>query len=813
MKTAVLLLAGMLILPSVVVGSDFGVLSITSPPDTVRQHSLNVPVALVHAAQGNADTEMVHVHLRIGSSYLAVDSARLAPGDSHVFSFVPVWQAESLGAVSARCSLLVQDADPTNNVLTKAVTVLAQRRDFAAAVIMAPTPIVRIGDGVVPLVLIRANNSNPQPETVAARLRIGTSYTDTVRRRLNPGESAQFPFKLWHASTLGTFPVRCSLLVHDSVPANDTLSRNVAVLARLVDFAAEAMTTVPSVVHVTNLVTPVVTVHAADGNPQPKMVTTRVWIGASFTDTARMLVPPGAHVTYQFKQWHAESLGTFQYRCSLMVHDSFAANDTNRIPITVYPKGADFSVVSVTSPPDSVPLDSQVVPTALVHAAVYNESESVSVRLRIGSAYDDTAKAAIPAGQTQQVTFPTWQAQPLGVTTARCTLLTSDNDSTNDTSSKQVHVVQRGQPGGPPVVLWTRTFPKGCRTEGSWVAQTSDRGYIVAGTWRPDGESFDFYLVKTDSLGFLEWDRPLGVGPVAWASSGGLTRDGGYVIVGRKQDPEHSWALLAKVDSQGHSQWNRTFEADTALGELVGFSVQQTRDGGYIVGGFSGFEGAYLIKTDSDGNTTWQRVFRDGYGLTYMASMLPVRQTSDGGYIIGTERDSVLRLVKTDSLGTRQWERQYPGLGVREGVSVQQTQDSGYIVTGVGTSPSRESDEGDIYLLKTNSAGEFQWKRAFGGPHLDNGRWVTQTSDGGYLVAGITNVTGAEYGSDGYLVKTNSQGNALWTKVIGAPDAYDQANCVQQTADGGYVVTGWMGMRVSDQGYLYLMRLAPTCRK
>ena len=96
---------------------------------------------------------------------------------------------------------------------------------------------------------------------------------------------------------------------------------------------------------------------------------------------------------------------------------------------------------------------------------------------------------------------------------------------------------------------------------------------------------------------------------------------------------------------------------------------------------------------------------------------------------------------------------------------------------------------------------------------MDNGRWVTQTSDGGYLVAGITNVTGAEYGSDGYLVKTNSQGNALWTKVIGAPDAYDQANCVQQTADGGYVVTGWMGMRVSDQGYLYLMRLAPTCRK
>lgn len=367
----------------------------------------------------------------------------------------------------------------------------------------------------------------------------------------------------------------------------------------------------------------------------------------------------------------------------------------------------------------------------------------------------------------------------------------------------------------PPAIQWLRTFPKGTRTQGCWVAQTDDGGYVAAGTWRPDNESFDFYLLKTDSVGTLLWDKPLGVGPVAWARSGGLTADGGCILTGLKQERSPR-ALLAKCNAQGDTQWCRLFEADSAH-DLEGFSVQQTRDGGYVVGGYADFRGIYLIKTDSAGHTEWQRVFREGFGITY-SGLLPVRQTMDGGYIVGTARDTVLRLMKTDTAGNVQWDRTYAGQGVSGAYELEQTRDHGYAVTGVGSSPSRPSDQGDAYLLKTDASGSVQWKRTFGGQLLDYGLWVSQTSDGGFILAGVTNRTTAEHTGDGYLVRTDSAGNVVWTRVIGEPGQEDYALCAKQTTNGGYIVTGWMGFgsRIQGefyQGHLYLMKLAPESRK
>ncbi len=380
-----------------------------------------------------------------------------------------------------------------------------------------------------------------------------------------------------------------------------------------------------------------------------------------------------------------------------------------------------------------------------------------------------------------------------------------------------------GYAANPPAVQWIKTFPKGTRTQGAWVGQTGDGGYVVAGTWRPNNESFDFYLVKTDSLGNLQWDKTLGIGPVAWVYSGGLTDDGGYLLVGQKQDSRHSWGLLVKTDSLGNIQWSKDFEPErqSEHSELALSSVQQTRDRGYIVGGYGGggdLLAAYLIKTDSIGNVEWRRVFSWGYKYGYYVRVLPVHQTSDGGYIIGTIRDSVLRLIKTDTAGNMQWERVFPGKGVGGGDAVQQTQDGGYIATGIGRSSNPESNRADVYLLKTDASGNFQWKKTYGGPDLDNGRWVTQTSDGGYLVAGITNGTGAEYSGDGYLVRTDSAGNLIWAKVIGEPNQLDMALCAQETSDGGYIVTGWAGFGSEVQGrfyqgHLYLLKLAPEGRR
>ena len=361
----------------------------------------------------------------------------------------------------------------------------------------------------------------------------------------------------------------------------------------------------------------------------------------------------------------------------------------------------------------------------------------------------------------------------------------------------------------PPAVEWMRTYPMGVRSEGCWVAQTPDRGFLVGGTWRPDNESFDFCLLKTDSLGDLQWSRALNVGPVAWMYSGGLTADGGSYSIGTQQDPSRSWALLVRTDAAGETLWSRRHERDSLFTEMSGFSAQPTADGGFVVGAYNGFEGAYLIKTDSAGNKQWHRVFRDGYRLSYYPTLLPVRQTGDHGYIIGTVRDTVLRLIKTDSLGQLLWERHYPGLGVREGMSLEPTRDGGYAVTGVGAATDDSADLGDVYLLKTDSAGEPEWKRTFGGPRADNGFFVCQLRDIGYAIAGITDHSGSEYRQDGYVARTDSLGQVLWDKSIGVPEAGEDARWVQQTADGGFVVTGWTGLSRTSQGSLYLLKFAP----
>jgi hypothetical protein len=95
----------------------------------------------------------------------------------------------------------------------------------------------------------------------------------------------------------------------------------------------------------------------------------------------------------------------------------------------------------------------------------------------------------------------------------------------------------------------------------------------------------------------------------------------------------------------------------------------------------------------------------------------------------------------------------------------------------------------DVFLIKTDSLGDTLWTRTYGGSGSDYASSVRQTADGGYVLAGITNSFGAG-GVDFYLVKTDSLGDALWTRTCGG-DNHDIAYSVWQTTDGGYIVAGW----------------------
>ncbi len=170
-----------------------------------------------------------------------------------------------------------------------------------------------------------------------------------------------------------------------------------------------------------------------------------------------------------------------------------------------------------------------------------------------------------------------------------------------------------------------------------------------------------------------------------------------------------------------------------------------------------------------------------------------VQQTSDGGYIITGDVDSIysaIYLIKTDANGDTLWTRTFGGV-VNEsyvGYSVLQTNDSGYIIVG-GATTNFVGGQSDVYLIKTNSNGDTLWTKSYGSIGNDYGYSVKQTNDNGFIIAGVTDSFGAG-GYDVFLIKTNSIGDTLWTKTYGGLND-DYAESIDLTADGGYIITGY----------------------
>jgi hypothetical protein len=199
-----------------------------------------------------------------------------------------------------------------------------------------------------------------------------------------------------------------------------------------------------------------------------------------------------------------------------------------------------------------------------------------------------------------------------------------------------------------------------------------------------------------------------------------------------------------------------------------------------------------LLFSQTPPDTLWTK----NYGGYNDDGAYSLQQTFDGGYIIagGTESFGAggndVYLIKTNEDGDTVWTKACGGARDDEGYSVQQTSDSGYIVVG-STYSFGAAYEDDAWLIKTDSKGDTIWTKRFGETnHPDRGYSVQQTNEGGYIITGCTESYGLNY-THAWLIKTDSSGNKVWDKTFGGADTVSYGRSVRQTNDGGYIITGW----------------------
>ena len=385
-----------------------------------------------------------------------------------------------------------------------------------------------------------------------------------------------------------------------------------------------------------------------------------------------------------------------------------------------------------------------------------------------------------------------------------------------------------------PVVTWHSYFGGSYIDNVYCLQQTFDSGYIACGeTNSTDGDvvglhgGVDAWVVKMDKAGVLQWQICLGGLKEDKAYSVQQTKDSGYIVFGYTEGDSimegfHGcWDMFAvKLSSSGNIIWQKCYGGTS---NDLGISVDKTFDGGYIMcgitnsndGDVSGIHTSpdylsdyWVVKTNASGDIEWQKCL-GGIKSDYSYS---IQQTKDSGYIVGgtagsSDGDVIgyhngtsmdCWLVKLNKTGDIQWQKCYGGTGDDRIESVKQTTDGGYIFAGYTISNDGDvsGNHGgeDYWVVKVSDTGAIKWQKCLGGTDDDEAKSVYQTNDGGYIVSGqVTSsdgdVTGFQGTWDGWLVRLDSLGKITWEKCIEHTRA-SLANAVMQTYDGGYVTAG-----------------------
>jgi uncharacterized delta-60 repeat protein len=281
-------------------------------------------------------------------------------------------------------------------------------------------------------------------------------------------------------------------------------------------------------------------------------------------------------------------------------------------------------------------------------------------------------------------------------------------------------------------------------------------------------------------------------------------------------DAPVSEALTASFEvSERDTTWTRTFGGSSADGVQA---MQQTSDGGFILAGYtfsfgSSYANAYLVRTDAAGNLVWSNAY-GGAGWEYLFA---VAETADGGFVAAGYTTSNgagsmdMYLLRVDAQGNQQWEHTFGGAGidVAQGVAV----DSQGNLILAGYTNSSGAGENDAFIVKTDAEGNELWTQVRGGEESDAAMDVLVDSQGNYLVAGASGSFEAE-NRDVYVVKLSPDGSIFWEQLYGHHGdylSYEWGNAIIETSDGGYMVAGnsnaALGGSTGELMNMYLVRI------
>ena len=354
---------------------------------------------------------------------------------------------------------------------------------------------------------------------------------------------------------------------------------------------------------------------------------------------------------------------------------------------------------------------------------------------------------------------------------------------------------------------------------------------IILSCAKEDAE-IAFDSLKTDFKGELDWVKNFGGSGNESAQAIIKTDDGGYAILGytssingdvsTKTEEENDYWFL-KFDGNGNLQWNKTYGGSK---DDIGQSLSQTKDGGYILTGYSmssdgdvsnneGFHDNWILKLDAQGVLEWQ----SSYGFSGHDHSYDILEASQGGYFFtgflditsaradgNTEKGNSLTShgvgefwgTKIDENGSVQWRGYFGGTNNDRAHSVVQTNDGGFVMAGFTESDdydiSNTNGSYDFWVVKVDSFGNLVWEHSFGGEGIEVSYDIAKTSDNGFVVVGNTFSANGDilvnHGeSDMWMIKLDEEGNLIWEQTYGGSQ-FDLAQAVVESKDGGFLIAG-----------------------